>query len=80
MPAALTVAILAAVESLLSAVVADSMSGDRHNSNAELLAQGLANSRCRWSAGIPVTGAIARTATNYPVGRAHAGRRASFTR
>jgi sulfate permease, SulP family len=43
LPAAVTVAMLAAIESLLSAVVADSMSGDRHNSNVELLAQGVAN-------------------------------------
>ena len=51
LPAALTVAILAAVESLLSAVVADSMSGDRHNSNAELMAQGVANVAVPLSAG-----------------------------
>jgi SulP family sulfate permease len=68
LPAALTVAILAAVESLLSAVVADSMSGDRHNSNAELVAQGLANVAVPMVGGIPVTGAIARTATNYKAG------------
>jgi SulP family sulfate permease len=68
LPAALTVAILAAVESLLSAVVADSMSGDRHNSNAELVAQGLANVAVPIVGGIPVTGAIARTATNYRAG------------
>lgn len=68
LPAALTVAILAAVESLLSAVVADEMSGDRHNSNAELLAQGLANVAVPLVGGIPVTGAIARTATNYRSG------------
>jgi SulP family sulfate permease len=68
LPAALTVAILAAVESLLSAVVGDSMSGDRHNSNAELVAQGLANVAVPMVGGIPVTGAIARTATNYRAG------------
>ena len=68
LPSALTVAILAAVESLLSAVVADSMSGDRHNSNAELVAQGLANVAVPLVGGIPVTGAIARTATNYRAG------------
>ena len=68
LPAALTVAILAAVESLLSAVVADSMSGDQHNSNAELVAQGLANVAVPLVGGIPVTGAIARTATNYRAG------------
>jgi sulfate permease, SulP family len=64
LPSAFTVAILAAVESLLSAVVADSMSGDRHNSNAELVAQGVANIASPLIGGIPVTGAIARTATN----------------
>ena len=68
LPSALTVALLAAVESLLSAVVADSMSGDRHNSNAELLAQGTANVLAPLVGGIPVTGAIARTATNFRSG------------
>jgi sulfate permease, SulP family len=68
LPSALTVAILAAVESLLSAVVADSMSGDRHNSNAELVAQGVANLTTPLFGGIPVTGAIARTATNFRSG------------
>jgi len=68
LPSALTVAILAAVESLLSAVVADSMSGDRHNSNAELVAQGAANLLSPLFGGIPVTGAIARTATNFRSG------------
>lgn len=68
MPSALTVAILAALESLLSAVVADSMTGDRHNSNAELVAQGLANLATPIVGGIPVTGAIARTATNFRSG------------
>jgi len=68
LPSALTVAVLAAVESLLSAVVADSMTGDRHNSNAELLAQGVANLVVPVIGGIPVTGAIARTATNYRSG------------
>ena len=68
LPSALTVALLAAVESLLSAVVADSMSGDRHNSSAELLAQGVANLVVPLVGGIPVTGAIARTATNYRSG------------
>jgi SulP family sulfate permease len=68
LPAALTVALLAAVESLLSAVVADTMSGDRHNSNAELLAQGAANVIVPMFGGIPVTGAIARTATNFKSG------------
>jgi SulP family sulfate permease len=68
LPAALTVALLAAVESLLSAVVADSMTGDRHNSNAELMAQGVANLLTPIVGGIPVTGAIARTATNFRSG------------
>jgi SulP family sulfate permease len=68
LPSALTVAILAAVESLLSAVVADSMIGGRHNSNAELVAQGVANLASPLFGGIPVTGAIARTATNFRSG------------
>jgi sulfate permease, SulP family len=68
LPAALTVALLAAVESLLSAVVADGMTGDRHNSNAELLGQGVANIVVPMFGGIPVTGAIARTATNIRSG------------
>jgi len=65
---AFTVAVLAALESLLSAVVADSMTGDRHNSNAELVAQGIANIAVPMVGGIPVTGAIARTATNIRAG------------
>jgi SulP family sulfate permease len=68
LPSALTVALLAAVESLLSAVVADSMTGDRHNSSAELMAQGVANLVAPLVGGIPVTGAIARTATNFRSG------------
>ena len=68
LPAAVTVAMLAAIESLLSAVVADSMSGDRHNSNMELLAQGIANFAVPFVGGIPATGAIARTATNIRSG------------
>ena len=68
LPSAFTVAILAAVESLLSAVVADSLSGDRHNSNAELVAQGTANVLVPLIGGIPVTGAIARTGTNFRSG------------
>jgi SulP family sulfate permease len=67
-PSALTVALLAAVESLLSAVVADSMTGDRHNSNMELVAQGVANLLSPLFGGIPATGAIARTATNVRSG------------
>jgi SulP family sulfate permease len=68
LPSALTVALLAAVESLLSAVVADGMSGDKHNSNVELIAQGVANLACPLVGGIPATGAIARTATNIRSG------------
>jgi SulP family sulfate permease len=67
-PSAMTVALLAAVESLLSAVVADSMSGTRHNSNVELVAQGVANLVSPLFGGIPATGAIARTATNIRAG------------
>ena len=61
-------ALLAAVESLLSAVVADGMSGDRHNSDVELMAQGVANLLSPLVGGIPATGAIARTATNIRSG------------
>jgi sulfate permease, SulP family len=68
LPAAFTVAMLAAVESLLSAVVADSMTGDKHNSNVELVAQGVANLLSPLFGGIPATGAIARTATNIRSG------------
>lgn len=68
LPSALAVALLAAVESLLSAVVADGMSGDRHNSNVELMAQGVANIVTPLVGGIPATGAIARTATNIRSG------------
>lgn len=68
LPTALTVALLAAVESLLSAVVADGMSGDKHNSNAELIAQGVANIFTPLVGGLPATGAIARTATNIRSG------------
>lgn len=68
LPSAFTVALLAAVESLLSAVVADGMSGDHHNSNLELVAQGIANIASPLFGGIPATGAIARTATNIRSG------------
>ncbi len=67
-PAALTVALLCAVESLLSASVADRMTGEVHNPHAELLAQGVANVAVPLVGGIPVTGAIARTATNIRAG------------
>ena len=65
---ALTVALLAAIESLLSAVVADGMIGTRHKSNMELVAQGVANIASPIFGGIPATGAIARTATNIRTG------------
>ena len=65
---AFTIAILAAVESLLSAVVADGMIGGRHRSNMELVAQGIANIASPLFGGIPATGAIARTATNVKNG------------
>jgi SulP family sulfate permease len=68
LPSAFTVAMLAAVESLLSAVVADGMIGERHNSNVELIAQGIANLVSPLFGGIPATGAIARTATNVRAG------------
>ncbi|HKO12404.1 MAG TPA: SulP family inorganic anion transporter, partial [Acidobacteriaceae bacterium] len=68
LPSAFTVAMLGAIESLLSAVVADSMAGDRHNSNVELVAQGVANLASPLFGGIPATGAIARTATNIRSG------------
>jgi SulP family sulfate permease len=67
-PSALTVALLAALESMLSAVVADGMTGDRHNPNVELMAQGIANVISPLFGGIPATGAIARTATNIRAG------------
>lgn len=63
-PVALTIAVLGAIESLLSATVADGVIGDRHNSNTELMAQGLANIVSPLFGGIPATGAIARTMTN----------------
>jgi SulP family sulfate permease len=64
----LTIAMLGAIESLLSAVVADRMSGTRHNSNVELFAQGVANIASPLFGGLPATGAIARTATNVRSG------------
>ena len=65
---ALTVAMLGAIESLLSAVVADRMSGDRHDPNVELTAQGVANVLSPLFGGLPATGAIARTAANVRAG------------
>jgi len=67
MPAT-TIAVLGAIEALLSAVVADGMIGSRHKSNMELIAQGIANIASPLFGGIPVTGAIARTATNIKNG------------
>ena len=64
LPSAFTIAILGAIESLLSATVADGVTGDKHNSNTELIAQGAANMIVPIFGGIPVTGAIARTMTN----------------
>ena len=63
-PSAFTIAVLGAIESLLSATVADGVIGDRHDSNTELIAQGAANIVVPLFGGIPVTGAIARTMTN----------------
>ena len=63
-----TVAMLGAIESLMSAVVADKMSGNRHNSNVELFGQGVANVLSPLFGGLPATGAIARTATNIRAG------------
>ncbi len=68
LPSALTIAFLAGIESLLSAVVADGMTGRRHRSNCELVAQGVANIGSALFGGMPATGAIARTATNIRSG------------
>ncbi|WP_077610418.1 SulP family inorganic anion transporter [Clostridium sp. Marseille-P2415] len=68
MPDAVTIAVLAAIESLLSCVVADGMVGGRHNSNMELIAQGVGNTCSALFGGIPATGAIARTAANIKNG------------
>ena len=68
LPSAFVIAFLAAVESLLSAIVADRMIGGRHRSNAELLAQGAANIASPLFGGLPATGAIARTAANVRAG------------
>jgi len=65
---AITIALLGAIESLLSAVVADGLANDRHDSNTELVAQGIANLVCPFFGGIPVTGAIARTSANVKAG------------
>lgn len=68
LPSALTIAFLAGIESLLSAIVADRMVGGAHRSNAELIAQGAANIASPLFGGLPATGAIARTATNVNAG------------
>lgn len=67
-PAAITIALLAAIESLLSAVISDRMIGGRHKPNCELIAQGIANLGSMVFGGIPATAAIARTATNVKTG------------
>lgn len=64
LPSAVTIALLAGIESLLSCVVSDGMVGDKHNSNTELIAQGIGNVMVGFFGGIPATGAIARTAAN----------------
>jgi sulfate permease, SulP family len=68
LPSAFTIAFLAGIESLLSAMVADGMTGARHRSNCELVAQGIANTASACFAGLPATGAIARTATSIRSG------------
>ncbi len=68
LPSAVTIAVLAAIESLLSCVVSDGMIGDRHSSNTELISQGLGNIASGLLGGIPATGAIARTAANVKNG------------
>jgi sulfate permease, SulP family len=68
LPSAFAIAFLAGIESLLSAVVADGMTGGRHRSNVELVAQGIANVASAVFGGLPATGALARTATNVRAG------------
>lgn len=68
LPSAFTIAFLAGIEALLSAVVADGMTGSRHRSNQELVGQGVANIASALFGGLPATGAIARTATNVRAG------------
>lgn len=68
MPAAITIALLAGIESLLSAVIADAATGSRHKPNCELVAQGVANIGAMIFGGMPATAAIARTATNIKMG------------
>lgn len=68
LPDTFTIAVLAGIESLLSAVIADTMAGSRHRSNGELVAQGIANMVSPLFGGLPATGALARTATNIRAG------------
>ena len=68
LPSAFVIAFLAGVESLLSAMVADNLTGNRHRSNTEVLGQGVANTASALFMGLPATGAIARTATNIRAG------------
>jgi SulP family sulfate permease len=68
MPAAIAIAMLGAIESLMSAVIADGMSGTTHDPNAELIGLGVGNIVCPFFGGIPATGALARTATNIKAG------------
>jgi len=68
LPSAFTIAFLAGIESLLSAMVADRMSGGNHRANTEMLGQGVANAASAMMGGLPATGAIARTATNIRAG------------
>ena len=68
LPAAFAIAMLGAIESLMAAVVADGMAGTKHDSNAELIALGIANIVCPFFGGIAATGALARTATNIRAG------------
>jgi SulP family sulfate permease len=75
LPSAFTIAMLGAIESLLSAVVADGMARTRHDPDSELLALGVSNVLTPFFGGIPATGAIARTASNFRFGGAHAHRR-----
>ena len=68
LPSAITIALLAGIESLLSCVIADAMTGRRHRSNIELVSQGVANIASALFGGLPATGALARTATNIKAG------------
>src|SRR3546814_3807861 len=68
LPSAFTIAFLAGIEALLSAVVADGMAGTRHRSNQELIGQGVANLGSAFFGGLPAPGAIARPATNIRSG------------